>query len=91
MEAGDAHSRVSSFLQEAVNAMEGDTLHLSSGCRLCKVCAKVTGDPCRHPGKALAAVEGYGIDVYRTVQDTPLKYTNGANTVTYFGIILFSE
>ena len=36
-------------------------------------------------------MEGAGIDVYNTVKDTPLKYINGANTVTYFGLVLFEE
>ena len=47
--------------------------------------------PCRHPDTALGAMEGYGMDVYQTVKNTELKYTNGQNTVTYFGIILFTE
>ena len=37
------------------------------------------------------SLEGYGVDVYNTTKDTPLKYINGQNTVTYFGMILFSE
>lgn len=36
-------------------------------------------------------MEGAGIDVYNTTKDTPLKYINGADTVTYFGIVLFEE
>ena len=34
-------------------------------------------------------MEGYGIDVYNTCKPTALKYINGQNTVTYFGIVLF--
>ena len=36
-------------------------------------------------------MEGYCIDVYRTAKGTDLKYINGENTVTYFGIMLFKE
>ena len=36
-------------------------------------------------------MESYGIDVYRTSTSTTLKYINGQNTVTYFGIILLPE
>ena len=47
------------------------------------------GEPCRHPDKALASLEGSGVDVYNTTKDTPLKYINGQNTVTFFGMVLW--
>ena len=62
-----------------------------TGCGLCKVCGKITGEPCRHPDRALASLESCGMDVYQTTKKTPMKYINGANTVTYFGMVLFSE
>lgn len=66
------------------------TLHLNcGGCRFCKRCAKQDGKPCRAPDNALSSLEAYGIDVYQTVKKTKLKYVNGTNTVTYFGMILF--
>ena len=67
-----------------------NALHLScGGCRLCQRCAKEDGEPCRMPEKAMSSLEGYCVDVYNTTKDTPLKYINGQNTVTYFGAILF--
>ena len=36
-------------------------------------------------------MEGYCIDVYKTTKTTQMKYINGSDTVTYFGIILFGE
>lgn len=59
------------------------------GCRLCRVCAKRDNQPCRHPEAALTSLECCGIDVYHTTKDTDLKYINGTNTVTYFGMVLF--
>lgn len=68
-----------------------EALHLSvGGCGLCQTCAKVTGEPCRFPARALASLESYGVDVYNTARNTGLKYTNGPNTVTYFGLVLYS-
>ena len=61
------------------------------GCGLCDTCAKLTNEPCRHPDRALASLESCGIDVYNTTKTTPLKYINGANTVTYFGMVLYQE
>ena len=93
MAAGKCHAQVGCNIQNAVsNFLQKPFLHLGcGGCHLCEVCAKRTGEPCRHPESALPAMEGYGIDVYNTTLATSLQYINGTNTVTYFGLVLFSE
>lgn len=90
---GAQHARLSQKIQAAVKAAyDGDVLHLTcGGCRLCEKCAKVTDEPCRFPEKALPSLEAYGVDVYNTTKDTDLKYINGQNTVTFFGMVLFRE
>ena len=97
MEAGAAHNRL---VQQICDHISPDAygkdfskiLHLGAGgCRVCEVCAKKTGEPCRQPDNALAGLEGYGVDVYKTTMGTDLKYINGANTVTYFGMVLLTE
>ena len=91
MEVGHAHCMLSQRIREKLEAVLPGHLHLTGGgCHLCERCAKLDDQPCRYPEKALSSLEGYGIDVYRTSQATDLKYINGENTVTYFGIILFS-
>lgn len=68
------------------------TFHMScGGCHLCTRCAKQDQQPCRFPGKPLLPLEVCGIDVYSTTKSTPLRYINGQNTVTYFGLLLFQE
>jgi len=91
--AGEEHARLSQRIQQNVSALlEKPFLHLScGGCHLCPTCAKVAGEPCRMPNKALSSLEGYGVDVYQTTKNTPLLYINGQDTVTYFGIVLFAE
>ena len=87
-EAGVSHAQLSQRIEAAFPV--APHLHLScGGCRLCERCAKMDALPCRHPDKALPPMEGYGIDVYQTVKDTELKYINGQNTVTFFGVVLF--
>lgn len=89
-EAGKSHAWVSQRIEAFMMPILGKHLHLScGGCRLCERCAKVDGLPCRKPEQALPSMEGYGIDVYNTCKPTDLKYINGQNTVTYFGIVLF--
>lgn len=66
-------------------------LHLSrGGCGVCAECTKTIGQPCRAPEQAIASLEAYGINVSLLAKTAGMKYTNGANTVTYFGAILFS-
>lgn len=90
-DAGKAHAQISQKINEAVKPLiPGEFLHLScGGCHLCDTCAKLENKPCRMPDKALAGMEAYCIDVYQTSLGTPLKYINGQNTVTYFGILLY--
>lgn len=89
--ASAEHAQVSQRIHSSVTPLlTGQFLHLScGGCHLCETCAKRENQPCRMPDKALSSLEGYGIDVYNTTKDTPLKYINGQNTVTYFGMVLF--
>ncbi|MBO7406135.1 MAG: DUF2284 domain-containing protein [Clostridia bacterium] len=69
-----------------------DRLYLcAGGCRICPVCAKKTNEPCRHPGRAMASLESCGMDVSGTTKNTAMKYINGADTVTYFGMVLYNE
>ena len=91
--AGANHARVSSRLHKQLpEFLSGSFLHLScGGCHLCETCAKQAAEPCRHPESALPSMEGYGIDVYNTTKNTPLHYINGTNTVTHFGLVLFTE
>lgn len=66
-------------------------LHLGAGgCGVCAVCAKRTNDPCRHPELAMPSLEAYGVNVSHLAGVAGMKYTNGADTVTYFGTVLFS-
>ncbi len=89
--AGNAFNQCSRRIHEEAKEMfQGSFLHLAAGgCRVCETCAKRDHLPCRSPGEALASLEAYGVDVYRTSKSAGLKYTNGENTVTYFGMLLF--
>jgi len=89
-EASVSHRKLSQTIE---NHLQKDAdfpyLHLSAGgCQLCPRCGKLDGIPCRFPTQALASLESYGINVHLTSKNGGLRYTNGANTVTYFGIIL---
>ena len=91
-EAASKHVQVSQRLQAALAPLAPGLTHLTcGGCHLCDACAKRDGQPCRHPEQALPSMESYGVDVYQTTKDTDLRYINGQNTVTYFGMALLPE
>ncbi|MGD9212604.1 MAG: DUF2284 domain-containing protein [Desulfobacteraceae bacterium] len=58
-------------------------------CMFCKKCTYPDGLPCRFPDKPHPSVEACGINVVQLSQKVNMKYYNGKNTVTYFGMILF--
>lgn len=61
----------------------------AGGCKVCEDCSKRSNKPCRHPESAVSSLEAYGIDVSQLAKAAGMKYTNGNNTVTYFGALLF--
>lgn len=68
----------------------GEKLALCAGaCEVCETCTYPSGEPCRLPGKAMASLESYGIDVAALISSAKLSYINGPNTVSYVGLILF--
>ncbi len=89
--AGEAFNNTARRIQETARGMMPKPwLHLAAGgCRGCDICAKRDALPCRTSEQALASLEAYGVDVYQTAAHAGLRYINGANTVTYFGMLLF--
>ena len=66
-------------------------IFLALGCEGCNLCEKCTypDAPCRFPEKAVVSVEACGINVVELAKKIGVKYNNGANTVTYFCIVLW--
>ena len=66
-----------------------DYLLLSNeGCGKCVVCTYPHA-PCRFPETLHHALEGYGFIVSELAKEAGIRYNNGADTVTYFGALLF--
>lgn len=93
VEAASNHVKVSQHLEDELRLLNpGAYLHLSvGGCNVCEVCAKRNNLPCTFPDRAMASLEVYGVNVYSTAQNAGLKYINGQNTVTYFGLVMLKE
>lgn len=93
MEAGRRMNRLARSIADEFSQLPfSKTLLLGAGgCRVCEVCAKRTGEPCRFPDKAMASLETYGIAVLQLAQLCGMKYINGQNTVTYFGGFFYCQ
>lgn len=60
----------------------------NEGCKRCKNCTYPSA-PCRQPELLFPSLEGFGIHVARLASCANIKYINGKNTVTYFGMFLY--
>ncbi|MEG0309310.1 MAG: DUF2284 domain-containing protein [Eubacterium sp.] len=82
----------SQTVQREIREMNLDCLFFSAGtCSICKKCAILTEEPCRFPNDTIPSLEASGIDVVRLTMDVGLKYNNGADTVTYIGLMLYKD
>ena len=91
MGAGKKHNQMTYILQKYLKQRNDNTKLLllgAGGCGLCEKCAILTNEPCRHPEYAISSLEAYGINVSKLATTANMKYINGINTVTYFGIVL---
>lgn len=93
MEAAQKHNLLARELAKRFEVFPfSRKLHLNAGgCHICQVCAKRTDEPCRHPELAMPSLEVYGVNVSELAKASGMRYINGQNTVTYFGVLLFSE
>ena len=92
MAGGEKHNALfrQAVARVAPALTSGETLALSAGaCSVCETCTFPSGEPCRLPDQAMASLESYGIDVAHLLSLGGLSYTNGPNTVSYVGLILF--
>lgn len=90
LEAGARQNQLAQTVHRLIRAQgESRFLHLGAGgCRRCEVCAKRQEEPCRFPEEALSSLEAYCIDVSQLAESCGMRYINGPNTVTYFGVLL---
>ena len=83
------HERTTLDFRKWANQNLRDFLLLGAGgCQICRECAAVLQKPCRHPEWKTASLEAYSVFVSALAERCGLKYINGANTVTYFSVVL---
>lgn len=88
-EAAQSHRRLDDALGEALVRTDLHYIHLGMGaCDICKACTYPSA-PCRHPERMRRPPEACGIDICRMSKAIGIRYMNGADTVTYFSVLLF--
>jgi predicted metal-binding protein len=91
-EAAVAHNKLTLRVQQTARAIAPASMVLGAGaCGVCAACTKPEGVPCRFPDLAVTSLEACGINVSALAKKSGLKYINGQNTVTYFGILLYGD
>lgn len=89
MEAKEAFQKMCRAVRRDWTARFGDCyLYGNGGCTLCGHCTYPDA-PCRFPRERIDSLEGLGIMVNHLAETAHVNYINGANTVTYFAMILF--
>ena len=89
-EANRIHEEVTDKIIASIPQEEKESYLAFSahGCHICEKCTYPDA-PCRFPDRARVSVEANGIFVVELAQKCGINYHNGANTVTYFSMILF--
>ena len=57
-------------------------------CDKCSRCACLDNKPCYFPEEIMASTDSYCVYVSELAKRCDMKYVNGQNTVTYFGMLL---
>lgn len=88
--AAKTHNNMIRAIAKEIIKQRGDLEVLPLGCGGCDLCEKCTcpDAPCRFPQTAMASVEAQGLDIKALVESVGLSYINGANTVSYVGMVM---
>lgn len=88
LDAGVRFRELCDSVYTAVGADPKKYLMLCNGaCLRCEKCS-YPDSPCRFPDKLFLSLEGHGIPVSELAKTNNMKYINGKDTVTYFGMLL---
>lgn len=82
--------QVDAFAAQVAPRLPAFLLLSNEGCHRCQTCTYPNA-PCRFPAQLYPSLEGYGFLVSELAAQAGIPYHNGANTVTYFGALLFCD
>ena len=86
----DAHEELTTKVAEYLKGEGFCTFTLSTeSCDICKECAYLKGEPCRHPERMHPCLESHGVVVSEIVEQKQMEYNLGGNTILWFSMVLF--
>ena len=86
----DAHEELTTKVAEYLKGEGFCTFTLSTEpCDICKECAYLKGEPCRHPERMHPCLESHGVVVSEIVEQKQMEYNLGGNTILWFSMVLF--
>ena len=86
----DFKKQVDHFQEKLETILPHYLLLSNEGCKRCRTCTYPDA-PCRFPRQLHHSLEGYGFIVSELAKQAGIHYSNGTNTVTYFGALLLNE
>lgn len=84
--------QLSAELLERERLTDGLSFGFAGGCMLCgdTACARITGEPCRHPDKVRSSLESYGFDLAKTSKElfnVPILWSTDSHIPDYLMLI----
>ena len=61
----------------------------TEACAICRRCAILDGEPCRHPERMHPCVESHGINVVPILEENGMEFQFGANVVTWVSLLFY--
>ena len=86
----DSHEELTTKVAEYLKGEGFCTFTLSTeSCDICKECAYLKGELCRHPERMHPCLESHGVVVSEIVEQKQMEYNLGGNTILWFSMVLF--
>ena len=84
------HEEITEQVREMFKEQGIDPYILSTeACAICRHCAWLDGEPCRHPEKMHPCVESHGINLIPTLEENGIEFQFGANVVTWVSLLFY--
>ena len=90
--AKNQNNQVGDAIQERLETEKRRSLRARAGqCSYCTECEAVKGKPCTYPPKGQISLSAFCVNVASLAETCGMKFQNGENTLTYFGVIFFGD
>ncbi len=84
------HEEITNQVRDLMRRQGVEPYALSTeACDLCRHCAYLDGQPCRHPDKMHPCVESHGINLIPTLEKNGIEFQYGSNVVTWVSLLFY--